>query len=91
MLEHMKTEKPFNETEMKVYSSLFLDYCILGGMLAVVRDYISKGTFEGTLDIQRQLLNDYREDIRKYAEGMDQTRILVCIKVLCMRILWEKR
>lgn len=35
---------------------------------------ISKGTFEGTLDIQRQLLNDYREDVRKYAEGMDQTR-----------------
>lgn len=37
---------------------------------------ISKGTFEGTLDIQRQLLNDYREEVRKYAEGMDQTRII---------------
>ena len=76
MLWHMKAEKPFNEIDMKVYSALFLDYCILGGMPAVVRAYISKGTFEGTLDIQRQLLNDYREDIRKYAEGMDQTRIL---------------
>ena len=76
MLSHMKEEKPFNETEMKVYSSLFLDYCILGGMPAVVREYIRKGTFEGTLEIQRQLLNDYREDVRKYAEGMDQTRIL---------------
>ncbi len=76
MLSHMKEEKPFNETEMKVYSGLFLDYCILGGMPAVVREYIRKGTFEGTLDIQRQLLNDYREDVRKYAEGMDQTRIL---------------
>lgn len=76
MLWHMETEKPFNEMEMKVYSSLFLDYCILGGMPAVVKQYITRGTFEGTLDIQRQLLNDYREDIRKYAEGMDQTRIL---------------
>ena len=76
MLWHMETEVPFNETEMKVYSNLFLDYCILGGMPAVVREYIAKGTFEGTLDIQRQLLADYREDIRKYAEGMDQTRIL---------------
>lgn len=53
-----------------------MDYCIPGGMPAVVREYIGKGTFEGTLDIQRQLLNDYREDIRKYAEGMYQTRIL---------------
>jgi len=76
MLWHMETELPFNEIEMKVYSSLFLDYCILGGMPAVVREYIAKGTFEGTLEIQHQLLADYREDIRKYAEGMDQTRIL---------------
>ena len=76
MLRHMEKEIPFNEVEMKVYSNLFLDYCILGGMPAVVREYINKGTFEGTLGIQRQLLNDYREDIRKYAEGMDQTRIL---------------
>lgn len=76
MLLHMKTQKTFNEIEMSVYSRLFLDYCILGGMPAVVREYITRGTFEGTLDIQRQLLEDYREDIRKYAEGMDQTRIL---------------
>ena len=76
MLWHMEVEKPFNETEMKVYTNLFLDYCILGGMPAVVREYISKGTFEGTLDIQYQLLSDYKEDVRKYAEGMDQTRIL---------------
>ncbi len=76
MLWHMKTEKPFNEIEMKQYSNLFLDYCILGGLPEVVREYIRNDTFEGTLDIQHQLLNDYREDIRKYAEGLDQTRIL---------------
>ena len=76
MLWHMKTQKPFNEVEMSKFSSLFLDYCILGGMPAVVREYIKNDTFEGTLDIQHQLLSDYREDIRKYAEGVDQTRIL---------------
>jgi len=72
----MRTQKPFNETEMTTYSNLFLDYCILGGMPAVVREYIKRDTFEGTLAIQRQLLEDYKEDIRKYAEGLDQTRIL---------------
>lgn len=76
LLEHMKTHVPFNEVTMSVCESLFLDYCILGGMPAVVREYIEKGTFEGSLEIQRQLLADYQEDIRKYAEGMDQTRIL---------------
>ena len=91
MLEHMKTEKPFNEAEMRVYSSLFLDYCILGGMPAVVREYIEKGTFEGTLDIQRQLLNDYREDIRKYADGMDQTRILNVFEQIPMQLAKDNK
>lgn len=76
MLEHMKSLKAFSEVMMKVCSELFLDYCILGGMPAVVRDYIEKRTFEGSLQTQRQLLADYEEDIRKYAEGMDQARIL---------------
>ncbi len=76
LLHHMKTGSPLPEILMKVYGGLFLDYCILGGMPAVVRQYIRSGTFEGTLTIQRQLLEDYKEDIRKYADGMDQTRIL---------------
>lgn len=76
LLAHMKEEKPFNEAELSVYGGLFLDYCILGGMPAVVREYIVKDSFEGSLAIQRQLLADYEEDVRKYAEGMDQTRIL---------------
>ena len=53
-----------------------MDYCILGGMPAVVREYIEKGTFEGSLATQRQLLLDYEEDIRKYAVGLEQARIL---------------
>lgn len=75
MLEHMIQLKSFNEIEMSIYSSLFLDFCILGGMPAVVREYIEKGTFEGSIDIQKQLVADYKEDIRKYADGMGQTRI----------------
>ncbi len=76
MLTHMLNLTPFNEVEMSVCSECFLDYCILGGMPAVVREFIAKGRFEGSLEIQRQLIADYKEDIRKYAEGLDQTRIL---------------
>lgn len=76
MLQHMKELEPFSQLELEIYNELFLDFCILGGMPAVVRQYIENKTFEGTLEIQRQLLEDYKEDIRKYADGMDQTRIL---------------
>lgn len=76
LLDRMRTLTPFNEVELSVCNSLFLDFCILGGMPAVVREYVERGTFEGSLEIQQQLIADYKEDIRKYAEGMDQGRIL---------------
>ncbi len=76
MLEHMTGLTPFGELEMSVFHSLFLDFSVLGGMPAVVEEYIRRGTFEGSLMTQRQLIADYKEDIRKYASGVDQTRII---------------
>ena len=76
LLGHMRNLTPLNEVQMSVGKSLFLDYCILGGMPAIVSEYVTKGTFEGSLDAQRQLIADYKEDIRKYAQGIDQTRIV---------------
>ena len=76
LLSHMAELKPFSPLEMDVYHGLFLDYNILGGMPAVVKEYIRRNTFEGSLDTQRQLIADYKEDIRKYASGIDQTRII---------------
>lgn len=76
MLEHMLFENAFSATEQRIFSNLFLEYCILGGMPAVVSNYIEKGIFEGSLELQRQLLTDYENDIVKYAEGLDKAKIL---------------
>lgn len=76
MLDHMKNMSPFSQLEMKIYYDLFMDYTILGGMPAVVKSYIINGTFEGTLELQRQLIKDFKEDIRKYAGGLDQARLM---------------
>jgi hypothetical protein len=76
MLKHMCEIRPFNDVDMTVFNYLFLDYCILGGMPAVISLYIENQTFSGTLELQKQLIQDYKEDIRKYVDGLDQTRIL---------------
>ena len=73
---HIKNLKPFNDLEHSVLSKRFLDFCVLGGMPRVVSEFIARGTFEKSLELQREILNDYRDDVRKYADGMDQTRIL---------------
>lgn len=76
LLSHMKSGEPFNQTTLSVFNELFLDYCILGGMPKVVSTYIKKGTFEGSLELQHELINDYKEDIKKYVDGIDKTRVL---------------
>lgn len=76
ILEHMVENKPFSDNELAVFKRLFLDYCVLGGMPDVVKIYIETGTFSGTLDVQEQIRLDYEEDVRKYAEGLDQTKII---------------
>ncbi|WP_368189846.1 ATP-binding protein [Blautia sp. 1033sp1_1033st1_G9_1033SCRN_220408] len=76
LLKHMQDGVPFSDTELAVYKKLFLDFCVLGGMPAVVKKYIETGTFSETLEIQRQIQLDYEEDIRKYAEDLDQTKIV---------------
>lgn len=63
MLSHMETFTPFNEFEFSLFRGIFLNYVVLGGMPAVVKDYIKKGTFEGSLNTQHQLIADYKEDI----------------------------
>ncbi len=76
LLAHMHDISPFSQLEMNVFQEHFLDYAILGGMPSVVKLFIEQKTFEGVLAEQDQLIKDYKEDMRKYAGGLDQTRIL---------------
>lgn len=73
---HMAEVRPFDDMEKKLLDGKFLDFCVLGGMPRVVAGFVDKGTFEGSMEVQREILEDYRADVRKYAVGMDQTRIL---------------
>ena len=76
MLGRIVARKPLGPVETTALSRLFLDYCVLGGMPAVVSRHFENGTFEGVLGVQRDIVADYKDDMRKYAEGVDQTRLL---------------
>ena len=75
MLENMLTLTPFTDGEFKRLQELFMDYIIVGGMPAVVTDFIANGHFGNTLPMQRQLVLEYGNDIRKYTEGLEQARV----------------
>ena len=73
---HMSTLTPFSELELSTIMDVFRDYMTIGGMPEVVKMYIDNGHFGGTLELLRQLLLDYEEDITKYASQTDKAKVL---------------
>ena len=60
---------------MDVLREKFLEYIIVGGMPAIVSNFITLGNYSDTLAMQRQLLLDYENDITKYARRIDKAKI----------------
>ena len=53
-----------------------MKFKIVGGMPAIVRTFIENNNYSGVLEMQQQILLDYKEDITKYATSLDQAKIL---------------
>lgn len=73
---HMKKLIPFSEIELSVMFNNFKEYIVIGGMPAIVNSFIKNNNYSGTLKMQKQIIQDYEEDITKYAGGLDHGRIL---------------
>lgn len=68
---------PFTEIEYKTFSSLFFDYILLGGMPNIVKTYLMNNkNFSNVLNMQRELIENYKTDISKYATGLEKTKLL---------------
>ena len=76
LYEHMINLTPLSTTELSVMFENFKEYMIIGGMPAIVNSFIKNNNYSGTLKMQEQILKDYEEDITKYANGLDQGKIL---------------
>ncbi len=91
VLNNMLNFKPLSNTQFETFKRLFLDYCVLGGMPAIVSSYVENKNFSNTLDLQRQIILDYEEDVRKYAEGLDQTKIISVYRSIPVQLAKENK
>ncbi|MBR4327245.1 MAG: ATP-binding protein [Bacteroidales bacterium] len=62
--------KPLGDFHRKAMD-LFRQYLIVGGMPQAVQVYVDTHDFDKVDLVKRQILNLYRNDIRKYAEGLE--------------------
>ena len=73
---HMKNLDPFSELELSVMFENFREYMVIGGMPAIVYSFVKNKNYSGILNMQKQIILDYEEDITKYAHGLAHGKIL---------------
>lgn len=66
---------PVTEATHQTLCKLFLTYIVVGGMPDVVQTYVSTHDIAKVIRVQRDILELYRLDIAKYAEGNDKIKI----------------
>ncbi len=76
MYSYMLNCKPLPKLMYDVMLENFKEYMIVGGMPAIVNRFVEQKNYSGILNMQRQILLDYEEDITKYAGGLDKGKIL---------------
>lgn len=76
LYECMKKVEPLSKVQYDVIMEAFQEYMIVGGMPLIVKTFVENNTYNGILELQRQIILDYEEDITKYAGGLDKTKIL---------------
>ena len=76
MYSYMLNCRPLPKVMYDVMLENFKEYMIVGGMPAIVNRFVEQKNYSGILNMQRQILLDYEEDITKYAGVLDKGKIL---------------
>ncbi|MCD7982110.1 MAG: ATP-binding protein [Clostridiales bacterium] len=66
---------PVSESVHSTMKKLFYTYIVVGGMPAVVQNYINTHDIGKVVQAQRDILELYRLDIARYASGSDRIKI----------------
>jgi len=66
---HYEERKPLGQTMHRKVMDYFRQYMIVGGMPQAVKEYVETRDFSKVDQVKRNILNLYRQDIGKHAEG----------------------
>lgn len=74
----LNTYTPVHESIHERMRDLLLRYVVVGGMPAVVNEFIATHQMNTVLRMQRSIVNGYGDDMIKYAEKGDKSKIREC-------------
>lgn len=71
--------------------NLFKEYIVVGGMPRVVQDFVNNHNFVRVLNLQKNIVEDYRDDIVKYADMEDKSKIRACFDSIPKNLAQENK
>ena len=88
---NLETEIPIPEALHKRMRQLLLQYTVVGGMPDVVQTFINTKQMDEVLQIQRDIIRSYEDDMVKYAEKKDKANIKECFQSIPKQLSKENK
>lgn len=82
---------PIPEALHKKMRQLLLQYTVVGGMPDVVQTFVDTKRLDEVLNMQRDIVRSYEDDMIKYANQKDKSRILECFQSIPKQLSKENK
>lgn len=89
--EHLETLTPVTPALHSKLRQLLLQYTIVGGMPEAVNTFISTHDISRVQDVQQSIIVGYEEDMIKYADSFDRSRIRECFESIPKQLSKENK
>lgn len=88
---HLKSKTPVEEALHKRYRDLLLQYVAVGGMPDVVQTFVDTKQMNTVLQMQRDIIRSYEDDMVKYADDKDKPLIRECFQSIPKQLAKENK
>lgn len=87
----LEQEAPVPEALHNRMRQLMLQYAVVGGMPEVVQRFVTTKKMDEVLALQRDIVRSYEDDMVKYAESRDKSRIKECFQSIPKQLSKENK
>ena len=87
----LEKETPVPEALHNRMKQLLLQYVVVGGMPDAVQTFVDTKQMDEVLGIQRDIVRSYEDDMVKYAERKDKSRIKECFQSIPKQLSKENK
>ena len=88
---NLDTETPIPEALHHRMQQLLLQYTVVGGMPEAVQSFVDTKQMDQVLSIQRNIIRSYEDDMVKYADKKDKSRIKECFQSITRQLSIENK